>query len=172
MPSPKEEPIITETVNSNESEFLSFLENPVQEFDAPELPKEEQDQEPDIFSFEEESEIKKPLGKIESNKMALRYVKLFDKGFSHFAAVYSSGQTTDYQIDDDDAADLADPLAELIATNKILDLPPGWALAITALIIYAPLTMKAIGQRKDNKVLETKKNESVVEAETEEEHTD
>lgn len=170
MPSPKE------ANKDTENEFLEFLDQPVQEFDAPELP--EPELEPDPFDIEvEEAEIlSAPERKKQSTGMAIRYVKLFDKGFSNIAAAYSSGDVEEYKTDESDKQDLAEPLAELIAENKLLDLPPGWALVITALIIYAPMAMKAVKERKDNKILKevesknnTKKNDKADELENDDE---
>jgi len=162
MPSPKEA--------NTENEFLEFLDQPVQEFEAPDLPEPELDP----FTDEPEEELSAPERKKQSSGMAVRYVKLFDKGFSNLAASYSSGKKQEYAIDESDQEDLAEPLSELIAENKILDLPPGWVLIITALIIYAPLAMKAVGERKDHKALieiESKEKEEK-DTDTEQNETD
>lgn len=166
MPNPKIEvgestPALKEK-EANENEFLKFLETPVQAFEAPELPIEEEenleDDENSLY-FDKDDEPINPKSEKESLRMASRYVKLFDKAFSGLAAAYSSGDVDDYKITQGDQDDLADPLAELIAEKKLLDLPPGWALAITALIIYAPLTIKAVKEHKDYKVIEKTKAE-------------
>jgi len=139
---------------STKNEFIDFLETPVQEFEAPEFLESEEESDP--FNFDMASEGKKAsTSEREKNSLSMadRYVKMFDKAFSNLAAVYSSGDASDYQIDSNDQKDLADPLAELIAENDFLDLPPGWALIVTAFIIYGPLAMKAVGERKDAKAL-------------------
>lgn len=159
MPKPTEnkQPVIEADKKLEESDLLSFLDEPVQKFDTPDLPESEKEEQYDHFEVvEDKPTAKAPKTPEESSGMASRYVKLFDKGFSNIAAVYASGNTEDFKIDQDDQNDLADPLAELIADNKILDLPPGWALVVTAGIIYAPLIMKAVGSRRDHKALAEK----------------
>ncbi len=161
MPNPRTEieyiePIVKEVEDTVDDGF-GFLDEPLQEFDEPELQDEFADIE--FLGGEEASEASyKPDGRT-ARKRANGYVRMANKGIAALASVYSGAPAENFTIDKEDEEELAKPLAEIIKTNKAMDLPPGWMLVITALIIYFPIVLNAISLRKEKKKAEKEEKE-------------
>lgn len=154
--------------HDTDADGFDFLDDDKQPFEEPESYDALGEAEPIAIEAEEE-DPEDPAAyqrtRYTAQRNARRYVGMANRGIAALASTYAGTDADAFTIDKEDEEQLASPLAEIIRTNKAMDLPPGWMLVITALIIYFPLAIKAIGLRKEKKRLEeaTKKANKAIE---------
>ena len=146
--------------DSSEVTF-EFFDEEVEEFQEPEIQKLEfVEVEESEESEQEEEQISPQRRRARANKNAKAFVNMGASGFSSIAAIYARAESEDFQIEEEDRKIIAEPLSDVLYENKSLDLPPGWALVVAILLVFVPMTIKAIQMRRDHKALERGEKEN------------